>query len=208
VLVIIILILLFKKTGDNIEVTVQIVMEPQKEAFKALDALAKSGLIQKERFREFYYNLSEILRRYLADIFEPVSMDQVTHEMISSLKSVQGLTKDEVMLISDMMSDFDMVKYAKDLRNDDAAFQALERVGGLVEITKRYWPVTSKSASEDTFAVNHADNSVANSVANSASGSENDTQAVAHTDNSADTHTDVQAGSETRKDSDLKKGGL
>lgn len=151
--IILILIWIIRKKSDEIEIIEEIVIEPQEEALDALDKLMASGLVEKMRYREFYYELSEILRRYLSGIHNLLSMDQVTDEMLDSLRNVSGLPKDEIHGLRDMMIDFDMVKFAKDLRSQEACSEAIKRVSDYVESSKRFWPVNQEEK-------NHVKNNV------------------------------------------------
>jgi hypothetical protein len=85
---------------------------PDVLARAALDRLAASGLLQREEYRPFYIQLTDIAKRYLEARLEAPILEMTTAEMVAFLRR-NGPKTD----ISDMMRDVsgaaDQIKFAR-----------------------------------------------------------------------------------------------
>uniref|UniRef100_A0A7C4XGQ7 Protein BatD n=1 Tax=candidate division WOR-3 bacterium TaxID=2052148 RepID=A0A7C4XGQ7_UNCW3 len=79
-------------------------------ALNALDKLSKEDFLKRGMVKKFYYNLSEILKRYLEERFEFPAIEQTTTEIIQTMKLQKIPLRDE---FQDVFACADMVKYAK-----------------------------------------------------------------------------------------------
>lgn len=94
-------------------------------ATKALDELAAQNLPAQQRFKEFYFRLSEILRSYLGERYDFEALESTTPELLSALRSrhTPGLPMEDLAAFAHH-SDF--VRYAKALPTADECKAHLE----------------------------------------------------------------------------------
>lgn len=94
-------------------------------AMKALDALAAENLPSQQRFKEFYFRLSEIVRGYLGERYEFEALESTTPELLSALRSrhTPGLPMEDLAAFAHH-SDF--VRYAKAVPTADECKAHLE----------------------------------------------------------------------------------
>ena len=78
----------------------------------AIDALEKEELWTKDKLKEHFIELSFILRSYLTSRYSISLLDKTTHET-KLLLTKQGLNNETVDVIARILSQSDMVKFAK-----------------------------------------------------------------------------------------------
>jgi hypothetical protein len=106
-------------------------------ALEKLDRLAKSSLGQGQDadLRQFYFELSEILREYLGNRFGFLALEMTTEELVGELqrRAPRGLVPGE---IAGWLSACDLVKFAKLAPPPSEARGALETAIRMVESTR------------------------------------------------------------------------
>lgn len=112
-------------------------LEPaHKIAFRELEMLRKEELWQKGEVKEYYSRLSDILRRYIDGRFDVQSPELTTDETVRKLQR-SGLLKNEVLsVVKLILSDSDMVKFAKFLPDEEVNRTSIEKAVSFVEITR------------------------------------------------------------------------
>lgn len=85
---------------------------PQEVALEALDRLARSDLGQAERVRELYFELSNIIRRYLESRFGIAAMERPTGLLIPELQALP-LAPEVAARIESFLRACDLPKFAR-----------------------------------------------------------------------------------------------
>lgn len=78
----------------------------------AIDALEKAKLWEKDQLKEHFVELSMILRMYLTSRYEISLLEKTTYET-KLLLTQKGLNEETVEVIARILSESDMVKFAK-----------------------------------------------------------------------------------------------
>jgi len=86
---------------------------PHVLAFHALAALKGKGLLEKDKCKPFYTELSMILRTYLEGRFNLNAPDETTEEIVEQLSTSPDLDGNQRNILQDFMRQADMVKFAK-----------------------------------------------------------------------------------------------
>lgn len=86
-------------------------LSAQEEAYLALNQLKNSDLIRKGLVKQYFFQMSEILRRYLERRFKIRALESTTYELMQELTPVA--TRDQVNLIQEVVNFCDLVKFAK-----------------------------------------------------------------------------------------------
>ncbi len=138
ILVIVIAIALFmyfkKKKGP-----VELIVPPppaHDTALKALKDLLGKDYIKTGQVREYYFELSNIVRHYLEDRFDMKAPEMTTEEFLIHLKNTHKLTSEHKGLLREFLSQCDMVKFAKHLPGEREIESSYGSAKDLVEQTK------------------------------------------------------------------------
>lgn len=109
---------------------------PHELALTALNRLRAQGLIEQGAFEAYYVQLSSIVRHYLEDHFQIRAPEMTTEEFLSTLATDGRLIPPHRRLLTEFLSQADLVKFARhlpSLRDSEAAYEAARR---FVEDTK------------------------------------------------------------------------
>lgn len=105
-------------------------------AMERLSGLASSGLIEEERYVEFYTTMSEVIREYLGKRYGFPGLELTTTEIMHRLAGVawpRGLSQHEVR---HWLRRADRVKFTGLVTNASEAEAALRQAFSLVELTR------------------------------------------------------------------------
>ena len=108
------------------------------------------GLIEKGAFREYFFQLSEIARRYLEDRTGVEAMERTTFEVVRDL-GLTELDTEHVGELEGFLSGTDLVKFAKHRPSARAAADAAEQVCSLM----RRIDIRSVGAGPQQASVDH-----------------------------------------------------
>lgn len=99
-----------KENGSKSKATPKV--KPHITALKALEHLKKKKLWEQGKVKEYYSELSEIIRIYLEGRWEIYAMEMVSSDIIDALRKIEVLEGDIDPLVK-MFSISDLVKFAK-----------------------------------------------------------------------------------------------
>lgn len=112
ILLIILIILQLRKTPVERKMErIVTLLTPKESALKAIKELEESQLYEKD-LKEYYYQLSLIIRKFLSRHYSSNFMDKTTHEIKMDLIH-RDLSDDTISTITTLLSQSDMVKFAK-----------------------------------------------------------------------------------------------
>jgi len=100
-----------KKITESLDSS-QPYLPPHVEAFAKLDEIEKRGLPQDDKIKEYYSEVMDVLRVFIARRFGILTMERTSEEIIDDLERFQ----EAVVIIEDLKKIFelaDMVKFAK-----------------------------------------------------------------------------------------------
>jgi len=125
---------------------------PYEIALTALNRLRARALIEQGQFDAYYVQLSSIVRHYLEDQFHLRAPEMTTEEFLSVLARDGRLVAPHRRLLSEFLSQADLVKFAKHLptlKDSEAAYEAAKR---FVEDTKPRAPRSTPAEVQDAAA--------------------------------------------------------
>ena len=120
-------------------------------AYAELERLMSSGLLEKGRIKEFYVELAEIIRRYLAAHFGVETFERTTAEILEALRLARVPAK-VTSSAGEFLSACDLVKFAKFVPTTEETRRTFEMAYRLVDET-RPAPATSEAGRVATAAV-------------------------------------------------------
>ena len=86
-------------------------LSPHDEAYQALARLQHSDLIRRGQVKIYFFQMSEILRRYFERRYSIRALESTTYELMNDLRPLLGA--DEIQLVEEVLSLCDLVKFAK-----------------------------------------------------------------------------------------------
>ena len=110
---------------------------PAHIAMKKLDELRKFDLDQENHKKEFYIQLSFILREYLENSFFIRTLEMTTQE-IDNNRNIIPFETDLIDKLIKVLSMADLVKYAKYDKNSDKCFSDLEDAVSIIEASSNF----------------------------------------------------------------------
>jgi hypothetical protein len=108
---------------------------PKQQALQDLETLRRSEMWQQGRIKEYYTQLTDIVRNYLKRRYRVDSTEMTSDQTMDAFASCSGFTSDRAILLQQMLRTADMVKFAKaepqsyehdKSLNDAVAFVSLE----------------------------------------------------------------------------------
>ena len=110
---------------------------PHVIALKALQSLMNKGLLEQDKCKPFYTELSLILRTYLEGRFNLNAPDETTEEIVEELSRSPELNGGQRNILQDFMRQADMVKFAKGHPDRTTMESAFNTTKQFVEETKQ-----------------------------------------------------------------------
>ncbi len=88
-------------------------LSPRDVALRDLEELDHLGILERGQYRKYYFRLSEIVRLFLQDEMRLPAVDTTTEEINPYLIQTPFLNDDEKKLVSQVLVDMDLVKFAR-----------------------------------------------------------------------------------------------
>ncbi len=105
-------------------------------AFNALKELEAKHLIEKNHIKEFYYELSNILRHYIEDRFTLKAPERTTEEFLIELNNDKAFPKEYRELLKKFLTESDLVKFANRAVTSENAHNAEDKTVEFIDQTK------------------------------------------------------------------------
>lgn len=112
-LIVVILFLMRRKPRTQKTEDIIVAVPAWEKAYARLEQLKIRKLIERPSLKDFYSELSDIIRRYLEERFSLKAPEMTTEEFLDSLKSSSVLTQEQKKMLKDFLETCDMVKFAK-----------------------------------------------------------------------------------------------
>lgn len=110
--------------------------KPHEIAYERLSLLIKKDYIEKGLIKEFYFELSNIIRHYIEARFGLNAPEMTTEEFLLQVKDSKELDYGYKNLLKDFLLLCDMVKFAKYLPAKKEISGAIDSVKKFIEETK------------------------------------------------------------------------
>lgn len=113
-----------------------IIKTPYQEAMDALVRLDRQKYLHKNQIKNYYSDLSFLLRRYLGRRFNFSSLELLSDDLVSYFKESNDLSTNEIENLKQFLFDSDLVKYAKAVPGEDRHDFYRQWAEQLIEKTK------------------------------------------------------------------------
>ena len=104
-------------------------------ALEELQRIASLGLLQKGLIKQFYTEISEVIKRYISRRYQMKTMELTTTELISAMKRASVPGK-HIGIYQPFFQEGDLVKFAKHIPSRESVDGALDGARHLVHFTR------------------------------------------------------------------------
>ena len=118
------------------EEIVRIFMPAHEIAYNRLRALIKRDLVKAGKIKEFYENISDILRHYIEHRFNLKAPERTTEEFLAELTTANILSEPDQNSLAEFLSHCDLVKFAKYDPTSEQIQRTFDLVKNFIETTK------------------------------------------------------------------------
>ncbi len=111
------------------------ILPEDEEAMQKIEELGKKDYLENNQLKQYYFELSEILRAYLHRRYTIYTLERTSYEIIYDLKKI--LNKEMVHEFEQFFNDTDMVKFAKYIPTSNEIKSIIPVALELIQKTKR-----------------------------------------------------------------------
>jgi hypothetical protein len=112
------------------------VKEPWQTALEAIAAIEQGDMVRSGRVKEYYSELSGVIRWYIEERFHLRAPEMTTEEFIHVLRYSDKLSSAQQGFLQDFLNASDMVKFAKQVPHPEEMFRVLRLARSFVEETR------------------------------------------------------------------------
>ena len=123
---------------------VEIVRTPREIALERLESIRVEKIWQQGRIKEYYTQITDVLREYLEGRFSVVSFERTSSEIIDSLQFAKKDYAEQISLLRRIFTTSDMVKFAKMIPDISTHTDTLAEAVHFVEQTSEALPIEDK----------------------------------------------------------------
>jgi hypothetical protein len=105
-------------------------------AYDRLRVLVEARLVEQGRTKEFYQQITDVLRHYIEDRFSLHAPEQTTDEFLYSLSQTDTLAKSDQAGLAGFLQHCDLVKFATHQPTAEQIQQTFDLVKGFIEKTR------------------------------------------------------------------------
>ena len=105
-------------------------------AYERLKALVKQNLVEAGKIKEFYEQISSILRHYIEHRFDLRAPERTTEEFLAELKFTEVLSGSDKESLEEFLTHCDLVKFAKHSPTTEQIQHTFDLVKDFIEKTK------------------------------------------------------------------------
>ena len=125
-----------KRQGKSIlPVRPEIRRPPHEIAYEELDRLRQSDLLSKGEIKQFYIEISEIIRRYIEGRYFIIAMEMTTTEVLDGLMDAD-VTEEELHIFQRFLDQCDLVKFAKVIPSEGETNEVILMASEIIDRTK------------------------------------------------------------------------
>ena len=128
-----------RKNIDSKAAPVKIIVPPEEAhiiALRAFESLRRSKYVRFEQFKDFYSELTHILKQYYENRYLIDALEQTTSEFISTMSSMNEFDVDMIRDTHEILEKADFIKFAKARSDELESGDALNRAIEIVNRTK------------------------------------------------------------------------
>lgn len=110
-------------------------LSPYERVIQELKDLDKKGYLELAKIREYYFELSEVFRRYLGSHYNIPALDWTTEEIIQWAQCFKEWDGDKTERLTSLLQHIDKIKFAK--AQVASSRNSIEEVLKFIEATHR-----------------------------------------------------------------------
>lgn len=103
----------FKKKRKKMELLTPVALSPAEKALQALDSLVGRAYPDLGKFKDYFFELSMILRRYLEEKFQIPVTEKTSEEFLFDVAQSDCLNPNQKKTLRHFLLQSDLIKFAK-----------------------------------------------------------------------------------------------
>ncbi|MBU3911597.1 MAG: hypothetical protein KKD90_03325 [Candidatus Omnitrophica bacterium] len=107
---------------------------PEEIAIEGLEALLAKRLIEKGMIKEYYIEISDIMRKYIEGRYRVFALDRTTWELYHEMRA-KKIERQSIDEIKDFLEDCDLVKFAKYIPTKKETEEIYNKAGEIIRIS-------------------------------------------------------------------------
>ena len=135
----VLLFFLLRKKKPEEKVIPKIILPADVEAFQKLKILENKKLWQNDFIKEYYVELSDIIRGYIERRYSVQALEQTTNEIMHNLRFAE-MKEEQRQNLNVLLKTSDMVKFAKEKPLGNENETAMQKAVQFIESTKTFTP--------------------------------------------------------------------
>ncbi|MFH1159751.1 MAG: hypothetical protein V1733_02245 [bacterium] len=116
-----------KKKEPIFRLRPRVLLKPHEIALTELEKLRRRNLWQQGKVKEYYTELTDILRKYIEDRFQVPALESTSAEILHDLLEISQIQRETWEELGNVLKLADMVKFAKEKPTSDQNEQSLEK---------------------------------------------------------------------------------
>jgi len=124
-----------KMKKSPLEENIKYIRPPHEIAYEQLNRIEKSTLLAQGLIKEYYTQLSDVIRQYIESRYKIDALELTTQELIKEMK-IRELNEEHIELIQHFLEECDLVKFAKYIPHKDEINRIIEVAREIVDRTK------------------------------------------------------------------------
>ncbi len=121
---------------------------PHEIAYEALESLGNAGYLERGEIKQYYIELSEIVRRYIGGRYFVVAMEMTTTEVLEGLEKCR-VEPDIYEIFRNFLDNCDLVKFAKVIPGTEDIENDFRTAHILIDRTKVEYEETDSGTGEE-----------------------------------------------------------
>lgn len=111
-------------------------LPPHVKAWRQLDKLLNSNLLERGEIKKFHQQVSDILRHYIEERFALKAPERTTEEFLVELGKTDVLRSEHKSLLHDFLTHCDLVKFARHIPPKDKSLETVKMCRSFIDQTR------------------------------------------------------------------------
>ncbi|MEW6618071.1 MAG: BatD family protein [bacterium] len=123
-----------KRKKPPLEQEVEVIRPPHEIAYEQLNKIRTSNLLTQGLVKEYYIQISDVIRQYIERRYKINALELTTQELIEKMK-INLIGQDYVNLVNNFLKECDLVKFAKYIPHKEEINTVIERAKGIIDFS-------------------------------------------------------------------------
>lgn len=124
-----------KRMKPPLEEKIESIKSPQEIAYEALNKIETSNLLSQGLIKEYYIQVSDVIRQYIESRYKIGALESTTQELIEKM-NIRKIEEEHLKLIQHFLEKCDLVKFAKYIPPQEETTKVIRLANEIIDRTK------------------------------------------------------------------------